>query len=238
MSRIKNLEHELQQYQSAGTAIPANSGNHELSTQILGTSELDAATITSPLENSTSDEDDDLVADLTRLYGHLDIAEDGQLRYFGAPSYFNLLKRPQYQAIDSSLSSYQEYNLMESGLSSELQDHLLDLFWTWQNPWQYVIHKEVFCHAFARGAYTDYCTPLLLQTILALASRYSDRSELRDSTDQCSTAGNALAEQAKAMLLFEVERPTVATVAALLLLSLREMAVNKEALGWTYVGMS
>ncbi|GKZ97564.1 hypothetical protein AnigIFM59636_000951 [Aspergillus niger] len=191
----------------------------------------------------TSSETSDLIRDLTQLYGHLDIAEDGHLRYFGAPSYFNLLRRSQYyprmtdSASDSS-DSKDDYDEISSGLPANVQSELLAHFWKWQNPWQYLVHKRLFCNAIANGVYDTYCTPLLLQCVLALAARYSDRVEVRDSPDLPETAGDALAEQAKAILHFEMESPTTSTVASLAILALREMSVNKEALGWTYVGMA
>ena len=192
--------------------------------------------------STTSSETNDLIRDLTQLYGHLDIAEDGHLRYFGAPSYFNLLRRSQYhpstaEIADDSTDSEDAYHEISSGLAVEVQSELLDHFWTWQNSWQYLVHKRIFCNAIEEGAYNTYCTPLLLQCVLALAARYSNRVEVQDSPDMPETAGNALAEQAKAILHFEMESPTTSTVASLAILALREMSFNKEALGWTYVGM-
>lgn len=73
-------------------------------------------------------------------------------------------------------------------------------------------------------------------SVLSLSARYSDRAELRESLNMPETAGNGLVEQAKAILYFEMESLTTSTVASLDLLALREMSVNKEALGWTDVG--
>ena len=175
----------------------------------------------SPEAQST--ETSDLIHDLTQMYGHLDIAEDGHLRYFGAPSYFNLLRRPQYltkSADEAGDAADPEsgYHEIHSGLPDDVTSELLVLFFTWQNPWQYLVHKRIFCTALREGIYNSYCTPLLLQCALALAARYSDRVELRDAPDMFDTAGNALAEQAKAILHFEIESPTTSTVAALGLL--------------------
>lgn len=195
-----------------------------------------------PTTAPKTDDEKDLLHDLTQLYGHLDIAEDGHLRYFGAASYFNLPRRSQYEAapkddLKGPHDDEEEYHTIVSGLSIEVQTELLDHFWTWQNPWQYLVHKKVFCEDLRSGTYTKYCTPLLLQCILALSARYSDHEEVRASPDQPETAGNALADQAKAILHFELESPTTSTVAAIGLLALREMSVNKEALGWTYTGL-
>lgn len=192
------------------------------------------------LANAGQEDENDPVNSLTQLYGHLDVAEDGHLRYFGAPSYFNLLRRPQYQPDSPEHTSLvdepQDYGVINSGLPLELQNELLQLFWTFQNPWQYLVHKRIFCEALQKGKYTSYCTPLLLQSILALSARYSDRPELRESPEHYETAGDALADQAKGILHFELESPTLSTVTAMALLSLREMSVNKEALGWMLIG--
>ncbi|KAF5689705.1 Nit-4-like protein [Fusarium circinatum] len=74
--------------------------------------------------------------------------------------------------------------------------------------------------------------------ILALAARYSDRIELRSDPLDQNTAGNALAEQAKMILFYESQAPKVTTVQATALLGLREIATDKEALGWMYCGMA
>lgn len=127
-------------------------------------------------------------------------------------------------------------DVISLGISHELRDHLLDLYWKWQNPWQYLVHPKAFCEALQIGFYSDYLTPLMLNCVLALAARYSDRSETRTDPTDPATAGNALAEQAKALLQVELEHPTTSTVVSLAVLALREMSVNKEALGWTYIG--
>lgn len=51
------------------------------------------------------------------------------------------------------------------------------------------------------------------------------------------TAGDAFAAQAQVMLLHECEAPTPTTVQALALTCLRQMSLDKEALGWMYCGM-
>jgi Fungal specific transcription factor domain len=181
---------------------------------------------------------------LTDIYGRLDIAEDGHLRYFGASSYFNMLKRPQYDSdtagphSPSSFGSttFPLHSPTRVDLPNEVQNHLLDLYWKWQNPWQYLVHKDAFCRALEQGHYDEYCTPLLLHSVLALAARYSDDTSLRTDPSDANTAGDALQRTAKIILQSEVEHPTVSTVVSLANLPLREMSTNKEALGWTYIG--
>jgi hypothetical protein len=84
--------------------------------------------------------------------------------------------------------------LYEAHIPLELQKHLLDLYFRWQNPWLYMIEKESFMRDFESGNRRRYCTPLLLLAIFALASRFSDRVEVRTNVDQADTAGNAFAD--------------------------------------------
>lgn len=122
-------------------------------------------------------------------------------------------------------------------LSMELQEHLLELYWTSQHPWNYLIYKKTLCSAFQSRLYGKYCTPLLLSAIFALASRFSDRTDLRTVADDHNTAGYAFFEQAKLLLLYESQSPIVATVQAAALMSLRALSDGQEALGWLYCGM-
>ncbi|KKY34463.1 putative nitrogen assimilation transcription factor nit-4 [Diaporthe ampelina] len=121
-------------------------------------------------------------------------------------------------------------------ITDELQNHLLDLYWRWQNPWNYVIHKGAFLKSFRGEDDGSHCSPLLLCSIFAIAARYSDRTELRSVPDDPSTAGDAFCEHAKILMLYEAGAPTITTVQAACLLGLRIMSDGKEALGWLYSG--
>lgn len=182
------------------------------------------------------------VDDLAEIAGQLEIAEDGHLRYFGAPSYFNLLRRNAYGSTSNveqdpyGIGPALSYDLFDIDLPLDTQTHLLDLYWKWQNPWQYLVHRTACQRAMDRGTYDDYCTPLLLRCILALAARYCDHSDARLDPQDANTAGDLLAAQAKDILSIEIEHPSTSTAAALALLALREMSVNKESLGWIYIG--
>lgn len=125
---------------------------------------------------------------------------------------------------------------LEVIVSEELRDHLLDVFWSWQNAWQYIVVKDMFIQDLNNPSGGQYASPLLLSAILALSARYSDRPELRTDPSDPNTAGDALAEQAKMGLFYETQAPTITTVQAALLLSLRETATDKESLGWLYCG--
>jgi hypothetical protein len=183
--------------------------------------------------------------DVADLAGCLNLGDDGELRYFGSPSNFTLLHGPTNGAriptspdtINKALSAPQGL-YREGYIPLDLQLHLLDLFWTWQNTWQYVVHKRAFVSEFDAGTRGRYCTPLLLLAILSLSSRYSDWPEAHTDPQDPNTAGEAFANQAKELLFHEIETPTVPTVQATVLLALREYAVNAETSAWVYIGMA
>ncbi|KEF58840.1 uncharacterized protein A1O9_03683 [Exophiala aquamarina CBS 119918] len=239
-ARILSLERQLHAYQQQGSSsillatTPVPTADH---------SEL-LYLETEPSKNADTPHDRGPVDDLAEIAGQLDIAEDGHLRYFGAPSYFNLLRSNAYGATaDSEQNVYAvqpafSYHLIDIELSPEIQTHLLDMYWKWQNPWQYLVHRTAFQRAVDRGIYDDYCTPLLLRCVLALAARYCDHPDARLDAQDSNTAGDVLAAQAKDILSAEIEHPSTSTAAALALLALREMSVNKESLGWIYIGIA
>jgi len=183
--------------------------------------------------------------DVADLVGRLNLGVDGELRYFGSPSNFTLLHGQangariptSTDAINKAFSAPQI--LYQQGyIAPNVQSHLLNLFWTWQNTWQYVVHKRAFMSEFDAGTRGRYCTPLLLLAILSLSSRYSDSPEARTDPHDANTAGEAFANQAKELLFHEIETPTVPTVQAAVLLALREYAVNAETSAWVYIGMA
>lgn len=196
-----------------------------------------------PVETKKSDLRDP-IEELTQRAGRLNIGEDGQLRYFGAQSNYHLVHGPIYNEATASIQDLQDIGLVTAGLlgkavnvSQELQNHLLELYWRWQNPWLYMIHKESFMSDYRNGGRGKFCSPVLLYAIFALSSRYSDRVEVRSDPEDPHSAGNGFAEQAKILLQHECEAPTTTTVQAASLLSLRWMSENKESLGWLYIGM-
>lgn len=198
-------------------------------------------------DESGGEDDQDPLSDLTVLAGRLNVIDDGQLHYFGSQSSYNLVREPLREAhADPHEPSHkaQVQGLLATAqlgktvsISDELQDHLLDLYWRWQNPWNYVIHKGAFLKSFKGEDDGKYCSPLLLCSIFAIAARYSDRPELRSIQDDPNTTGDAFCEQAKILMLYEAEAPTITTVQAACLLALRIMSDGKEALGWLYAGM-
>lgn len=115
----------------------------------------------------------------------------------------------------------------------------VDLFWRWPNPWQYLVPQHLFLQGVdAHDKPGRFCALLLLFSVLALASRYSDRPEVRTDPNDPVTAGEPFATAAKVMLQCECEAPTTSTIQAAALLSLWETPRDKESIGRMFCGMA
>ncbi|RBR17376.1 hypothetical protein FVER53590_11865 [Fusarium verticillioides] len=194
-----------------------------------------------PDPNSTTSEED--MDDLANALGCFTLGEIGELRYFGASSNFSIIHNHAIKvpsSIQARNRGIEAANNMPDFItpSDEMRDHLLEIFWRWQNSWQYIVPRELF----VRDLYVEkngrYCTPSLMAAILAMSSRYSPRLELRTDPDDANTAGEAFAAQAKTMLHYECEAPTTSTVQATALLGLYWATIDNEGLGFMYIGMA
>ncbi|KAI9148115.1 Nitrogen assimilation transcription factor nirA [Paramyrothecium foliicola] len=182
--------------------------------------------------------------ELAEMLGSFNLDDGGELRYFGACSNFHLVQHKNAFKDASSSTARQEGNEAANrafgplDMPRDLRNHLLDLFWSWQNSWQYVVARDIFLADLDANKSTRFCSPLLLAAIYAIASRYSDRPEVRTDTDDPETAGAMYAARAKVMLQHEWQAPTVSTVQATALLALYSAGVNQESLGWMYSGIA
>ncbi|GAB1200341.1 hypothetical protein APSETT444_009711 [Aspergillus pseudonomiae] len=183
----------------------------------------------------------------------LNFDQDGEMRYFGPTS-----GRLQFQgsssnrvSIDGSAFSVSppdqvsdSYGYIDPidpitagmGVPKDVQDHLIDLYFRWEQPWYAVVDEELFRESMNNGG--RYWTPLLHNCILALGSRYSDRADVRSDPDDPNTAGKAFLEEAKTQLHREMERPSLTTIQALGLIGMVYIAMGADAAGWLHHGMA
>ena len=226
-ARIRVLEEEVTNLQrgSHPLAREKTTGIHEEQNRV----EL--------ANNDTQHDTPDCINEITNTFGRLKVDNDGQIRFFAGQSNFNLLpSQLMYNSCGVGPPLTSTDLLYEAHIPLELQNHLLELYFRWQNPWLYIIEKESFLRDFESGNRRRYCTPLLLLAIFSLSSRFSDRLEVRTDVERADTAGNAFAAQARRTLMGECDRPTVATAQAAALISLRCIAENKEPAGWVHSG--
>ena len=224
-ARIRFLEQELSQ----GARIRVDTCPPISTTKVVGPG----------LENALAPDESDEVVDMLSQFT---LGDAGDLRYFGAASSFNLGNNVPTHVASAAHTQEEGYQAAQlSGMQDvpdELRDHLLDLFWRWQNSWHLLVPQAPFLDDLRAGKMGQFCTPLLLRAIMALASRYSDRIETRTDVDDYNTAGAGFASDVDVMLHFEMRAPTLSTIQATALYGLYVNSTDNESLAWLYAGIA
>ena len=150
-------------------------------------------------------------------------------RHYGHTSnltFYSATVEPNHSAIDQ----VEIWTTVTSDMS--FIHHLLDVYFTWSHPWYLLFSEEVFYYGF-NDRKRRYCTPLLVNAILAVACNFSDRPEARTDPNDPTTTGEHFFTEAK-RLLYEDDRSSLPTVQALGLMSLRQAMNNYDSPGWQY----
>ncbi|KAI9724116.1 MAG: hypothetical protein M1812_000835 [Candelaria pacifica] len=125
--------------------------------------------------------------------------------------------------------------------------HLMDMYFTWHYSYFTTLSKSLFYRDFLLGQQpqathrkTEYCTPLLVNAMLALGCHFTSLPAALADPNDPTTAGDHFFKEAKRLLLEndQHETPKLTTVQALALMSVREAGCGREAKGWVYSGMS
>ncbi|KUJ16215.1 uncharacterized protein LY89DRAFT_646684 [Mollisia scopiformis] len=129
---------------------------------------------------------------------------------------------------------------------TEVIVHLINMYFTWHYPYFTTLSKSLFYRDFLLGKphgtpkRTMYCSSLLVNAMLALGCHFTNSPKgCADPTDP-TTKGDAFFAEAKRLIVDndEYEKPRLATVQALCLMSVREAGCGREAKGWVYSGMA
>lgn len=118
---------------------------------------------------------------------------------------------------------------------AEFVDHLLNLYFTWAHPFYHFFSREQFLYDLARGR-TDFCSPMLVNAVLAFACHYSDRPQARTDPSNPTTAGDQFFTKAK-NILDRNEKSCLTTVQALGIMAVRECSHGRDGNGYKYAGM-
>jgi hypothetical protein len=113
-----------------------------------------------------------------------------------------------------------------------LVNHLLALYFCWEYPTFASLSKEHFLLDYNSGA-ERFCSSLLVNAILAIGARLSDLVEVRMDPDDRHSAGDQFFNEAQRLLSNEAT-PTVITIQALNLMSLRQASSGNDGSGWHY----
>jgi hypothetical protein len=188
----------------------------------------------------------------SHLYGKMgDLwLDEGSVRYIGGTS--NLIHVAQGPHTPPNTDEYlQQENAITSWTDvtddPQLILHLLNMYFTWHYTFFTLLSKQLFFRDFSLGRpppgtrrKEQYCTPLLVNAILALGCHFTSHNKARDNPDDSATAGDHFFREAKRLIMEndEHERPHLTTVQALALMSVREAGCGREGKGWVYSGMS
>ncbi|KAI9668045.1 MAG: hypothetical protein M1821_000865 [Bathelium mastoideum] len=190
----------------------------------------------------------------TRLSGRMGEMrlDDGSVRYLGGTS--NLIHLGLTEGDEPSLPT-EEYQQQENpciswtGVTNDavLVRHLIDMYFTWHYTYFCCLSRASFFREFWRGRpppgtrrTVEYCTPLLVNAMLALGCHFTSHPGAREDPSDSATAGDHFFKEAKRLFLEndEYENPKLTSVQALALMSVREAGCGREAKGWFYSGMS
>ncbi|KAF1992921.1 pathway-specific nitrogen regulator [Amniculicola lignicola CBS 123094] len=185
--------------------------------------------------------------------------EDGSTRYIGGTSHLIYLGAgndgKDSPATLRDLEAYQQQGGGGDPITSwttvtkdsELVLHLMNMYFCWHYTFFTTLSKSLFWRDFSLGKprpgsprKTEYCTPLLVNAMLALGSHFTSWPAARAVRDDSATAGDQFFKEAKKLILENDlhEVPALTTVQALALMSVREAGCGREAKGWVYSGMS
>ncbi|KAL3420598.1 fungal specific transcription factor [Phlyctema vagabunda] len=123
----------------------------------------------------------------------------------------------------------------------EFMKHLFNLYFTWSHPFYYVFSQETFFLGM-RDRNIKYCSPLLVNSVLAVACHFSDRREARADPDDPSTAGGHFYEEARRLLCEQIlsgyEPSPLTTIQALGVLSIGAAMAGYDSPGWRFAGQT
>ncbi|OKO90612.1 Nitrogen assimilation transcription factor nit-4 [Penicillium subrubescens] len=149
----------------------------------------------------------------------LNFDQDGEVRYFGPSSGRLLFRSPGNESPAMPVPEPEPYLNTEkdipddNGVSEELQAHLIDLYFEWEQPWFQVVNEKLFRESLVCAG--RYCSPLLLTCVLASGSRYCDRVEVRSDPNDSNTAGRKFIERAERLVQHDLRWPKITTIQSL-----------------------
>jgi hypothetical protein len=109
-------------------------------------------------DSDSGEEDEaenDVIEQLSHRIGTLKIAGDGHLRFYGATSNLNLVdvsatqqrQRPDARTVRHDGQDILNHLRVGQPVDQALEDHLVELYFTWQNPSTYIVDKEMYMTA-------------------------------------------------------------------------------------------
>ncbi|EDP47798.1 C6 transcription factor, putative [Aspergillus fumigatus A1163] len=125
---------------------------------------------------------------------------------------------------------------------SELVSHLVSLWLTWTYPWFNWLDADCLIKHMQEGKLNSrFCSPFLVNAILAEACYYSDYEEVFTVPGDLLTRGDQFFDEARR--LFEAgedegDSPSLPTIQGLMILFVRTSMMGKDRMGWVYLDLA
>ncbi|KAL6238601.1 nitrogen assimilation transcription factor nirA [Aspergillus navahoensis] len=205
----------------------------------------------SGLLSNAAEPEEDILAEADQFESELagkmsNLVLDGSRKFIGGTS--NLIFLPPGSELNEFKPGLATGGDLEGSVTrwttvtddQQLISHLLTMYFSWHYPFFTTLSKELFYRDYSRGVSSQYCSSLLVNTMLALGCHFSSWPGAREDPDNSATAGDHFFKEAKRLILDndELVNSKLCTVQALALMSVREAGCGREGKGWVYSGMS
>ncbi|KAH7237916.1 hypothetical protein B0J15DRAFT_516500 [Fusarium solani] len=118
-----------------------------------------------------------------------------------------------------------------------LVHHLLALYFCWEYPTFAPLSKEHFLRDFREGRHR-YCSPMLVNALLALGCRFSSNPVVRLIPDNHLTSGDHFFQEALRFFYQAPDHHSLTTIQALGIMSVRESSCGRHSMSRYYAGQS
>lgn len=156
-----NAVHGTEQTEAVTTALPSGPSSHTL--QVHEASNL----LSKPQDPDLSDteSDDEVTNQLSCRLGKLQFTQDGQLRYFGSTSSLHLLDvlvsvtLPAPKIAERETQEILENARLNADIDQSFEKHLLELYFSWQDPSLHLVDYDRFWEARAQHHFDGLVSP-------------------------------------------------------------------------------
>lgn len=150
----------------------------------------------------------------------------------------------QYRGVDQVLAPLDSPEMKVTpatwtGVTTDanLVSHLLALYFCWEYPTFASLSKEHFMKDFIKGT-RRYCSPMLVNALLALGCRFSTKPNTRANPNDSRTSGDHFFKEALRLFYRENNHHNLTTIQALGIMSIREASCGRDSESWYYAGQS
>ncbi|OAA55085.1 Transcription factor [Cordyceps fumosorosea ARSEF 2679] len=152
---------------------------------------------------------------------------------------------PRFRGLEQVLSPLSDPEMQRNssgtwtGITSDvnLVHHLLALYFCWEYPTFASLSKEHFLRDFQDGRHR-YCSPILVNALLALGCRFSTQPKTREFPNDPYTSGDHFFKEALRLLNAESDQHSLTVIQALGIMSIREASCGRDSESWYYSGQS